>query len=64
VGVSPISRRAVGDECRAGLLACVEIAGLTITRSFHLVTHRDRTRSPIAQAFLTFVESQLTGSPS
>lgn len=64
VGVSLISRRAVQDECRARLLACVKIANLTITRAFHLVTHRDRSRSPLAQAFLAFVESQATDRPS
>jgi len=58
VGVSIISRRAVVDECRAGLLACVKLRDITISRAFHLVTHRDRSRSPLAQAFLAFVESQ------
>jgi DNA-binding transcriptional LysR family regulator len=64
VGVSLISRRAVEDECRARLLACVAITDLTVTRAFHLITHRDRTRSPLAQAFLAFVESHLTSRPS
>jgi DNA-binding transcriptional LysR family regulator len=58
VGVSIISRRAVEDECRAGLLASVRLRDLRIERAFHLVTHRDRSRSPLAQAFLAFVESQ------
>jgi DNA-binding transcriptional LysR family regulator len=57
VGISLISRRAVLDECRARLLACVTIPDLTISRAFHLVTHRDRSRSPLAQAFLSFLES-------
>jgi DNA-binding transcriptional LysR family regulator len=64
VGVSIVSRRAVEDECRAGLLACVKLDGLRIARAFHLVTHRDRSRSPLAQAFLALVESQLPGIPS
>jgi DNA-binding transcriptional LysR family regulator len=64
VGVSLISRRAVVDECRARLLACVKIRDLTVSRAFHMVTHRDRSRSPLAQAFLTFVESQLAARPS
>jgi DNA-binding transcriptional LysR family regulator len=57
VGISPISRRAVQDECRARLLSCVTVGGLAISRSFHLITHRDRSRSPLAQAFLAFLES-------
>jgi len=64
VGVSIISWRAVVDECRAGLLACVKLRDITISRAFHLVTHRDRSRSPLVQAFLAFVESQALGPAS
>jgi DNA-binding transcriptional LysR family regulator len=64
VGVALVSRRAVEDECRAGLLRCVKVRDLAVVRSFHLVTHRERTRSPLAQAFLEFVESQTAGGPS
>jgi DNA-binding transcriptional LysR family regulator len=60
VGISVISKRAVEDECRARLLACVKVRDLAVSRSFYLVTHRDRTRSPVAQAFVEFVESQAT----
>ena len=58
VGIALISRRAVEDECRAGLVACVKVKDLKVARSFHLLTHRDRTRSPLAQAFVDFLESQ------
>lgn len=58
VGVALISRRAVEDECRAGLVACVKVKDLKVTRSFHLIVHKDRTRSPLAQAFVEFLESQ------
>jgi DNA-binding transcriptional LysR family regulator len=64
VGVSVISRRAVEDECRASLLACVKIKDLKVARAFHLVTHRDRTRSPLAQAFVTWLESQAIAAAS
>ena len=64
VGISLISRRAVEDECRARLLACVKIRDLAVTRSFHLITHRDRSRSPLATAFLSFIESHLALGPS
>jgi DNA-binding transcriptional LysR family regulator len=46
------------------LLACVKLRDITISRAFHLVTHRDRSRSPLAQAFLAFVESQAIGPAS
>jgi DNA-binding transcriptional LysR family regulator len=58
VGIALISKRAVEDECRAGLLACVKVKDLRVARAFHLVTHRDRTRSPLAQGFVEFLESQ------
>ena len=64
MGVSMISRRAVEDECRARLLACVTLRDLTVSRAFYLITHRDRSRSPLAQAFLAFVESQPFERPS
>jgi DNA-binding transcriptional LysR family regulator len=64
LGVSFLSQRAVEDECRARLLASVKVRDLTVTRAFHLVSHRDRSRSPLAQAFLTFLESQPLERPS
>jgi DNA-binding transcriptional LysR family regulator len=64
LGVSIISHRAVEDECRARLLVCVKLRDLTISRAFHLVTHRERSRSPLAQAFLAFIESQAPPGPS
>lgn len=64
VGIALISRRAVEDECRAGLLACVTVKELRVARAFYLVTHRDRTRSPLAEAFVEFIESQAAEGPS
>lgn len=63
VGITIMSKRAVEDECRAGLVSCVKVRDLTVTRSFYLVTHRERTRSPLAEAFVAFVESQI-GEPA
>lgn len=64
VGIAFLSRRAVEDECRARLVACVRVRDLSVRRAFYLVTHRDRTRSPLAEAFLGFVESQAAEPPS
>ena len=58
VGIAIISKRAVEDECRAGLLHCVKVKDLRVARAFYLVTHRERSRSPLAQAFVDFVESE------
>jgi DNA-binding transcriptional LysR family regulator len=55
VGLSIMSGRAVEDECRHGLLACVKLKDLDVTRQFYVVTHGSRSRSPLCQAFLEFL---------
>jgi DNA-binding transcriptional LysR family regulator len=57
VGVSVISRRAVDEECKSGSLACVRLRDLKVARSFYLATHKERSRSPLAEAFRAFVEA-------
>lgn len=57
VGLSIISKRAVEEECRHGLLWCVKIRDLKFTRHFYIVVHRERTRSPLCQAFLDFLRA-------
>jgi DNA-binding transcriptional LysR family regulator len=64
IGISLISKRAVEDECRARLLHCLGVKDLRVSRSFYLVTHRDRSRSPLALAFLAFLESQFPSGAS
>jgi DNA-binding transcriptional LysR family regulator len=58
VGLSVLSRRAVEEECKAGLLWCLGIKDLKVSRSFYLATHKERTRSPLAEAFRAFVEAE------
>src|SRR5678815_1417673 len=60
VGVSIVSRRAVNEECRSGVLWCLRVADLTIARSFYLATHKERSRSPLAEAFRAYVEAEAT----
>jgi DNA-binding transcriptional LysR family regulator len=55
VGVSMISKRAVEEECHANLLWCVKVKDLRFARAFYLVIHRDRTRSPLGEAFRAFL---------
>ncbi|HEY3068307.1 MAG TPA: selenium metabolism-associated LysR family transcriptional regulator [Methylomirabilota bacterium] len=64
IGIALISSRAVVDECRARHLVAVRVEDLVVERAFYLVTNRDRTRSPLAEAFVHFVESQAPGSSS
>lgn len=54
-GVAVISRRAVQDDIRCGLLAALRFQGVRLVRDFFLVTHRTRSRSPLGNAFATFV---------
>lgn len=58
VGVSLLSRRAVEEECRAGSVWCLRVKDLKIARAFYLATHRERSRSPLAEAFRAFVEAE------
>ena len=64
VGLALVSLRAVEDECRASLLHCLKVKDLRVSRAFYLVTDRDRSRSPLAQAFVEFVESETPGRAS
>ena len=57
VGLSIMSSRAAEDECRHGLLGCVKLKDLAVTRHFYVVTHASRSRSPLCRAFLEFLES-------
>jgi DNA-binding transcriptional LysR family regulator len=58
VGVSIMSRRAAEDECRHGLLACVKLKDLTVTRHFYVVSHVGRSRSPLCRAFHEFLDAE------
>src|SRR5262249_55698254 len=62
VGVSVVSRRAVEEECKAGLCWCLRVKDLKVSRSFHLATHRERSRSPLAEAFRIFLEAETVNS--
>jgi DNA-binding transcriptional LysR family regulator len=57
VGLSIISRRAVEDESRLGLVGCVTIRELKMARHFYVVTHAARSRSPLARAFVDFLKT-------
>lgn len=59
-GLAPafISRRAVADDVAAGRLIEVKVPGLSLEREFYIATQRGRTRSPVAQAFLDFLDEQ------
>ncbi|MDE2485599.1 MAG: LysR family transcriptional regulator, partial [candidate division NC10 bacterium] len=54
-GIAIISKLAVASDITCGTLHTIPIAGLKLTRPFYLITHRHRSRSPICNAFLTFI---------
>jgi DNA-binding transcriptional LysR family regulator len=62
VGISVLSRRAVDEECRQGILWGLRVKDFKITRSFHVVTHRERSRSPLAEAFRMFLDAEAASS--
>jgi DNA-binding transcriptional LysR family regulator len=53
-----MSSRAAADECKHGLLVCLKLKDLSITRHFYVVTHAGRSRSPLCRAFLDFLEGR------
>jgi DNA-binding transcriptional LysR family regulator len=63
VGVSILSRRAIADDVRFGLLSLVSIENLSLTRHFYLVIHKGRSLSPLAQAFVEFLKKNHAGLP-
>ncbi len=54
-GIAVISRRAIEDDIRCKLVAAVRIHGVRLLRDFFLVTHKSRSRSPLGNAFISFL---------
>jgi DNA-binding transcriptional LysR family regulator len=60
MGITVMSRIAVEEESRQGVLAFLRVRDLSVTRAFYIVTHKERSRSPVAEAFRLMLE----GSPA
>jgi DNA-binding transcriptional LysR family regulator len=58
LGVSIVSRRAIGTELAAGALAAVRIKGIDMSRPLSLVVSDERTLSGICRAFVEHLESK------
>ena len=56
MGITMMSKIAVEEESRQGVLAVLRVHDLAVTRGFHVVTHRERSRSPVAEAFRIVLE--------
>lgn len=59
MGLAFISRVAVDDLIKGGVLKEVRVAGLHIKRHFYTITHKMRSNSPVCNAFLEFLEKSL-----
>lgn len=62
LGASILSRFAVQDELKRGVLAEIKIKGLKMVRNFYLVKHEKRTLPAQYNAFHEFLKLQLTKS--
>lgn len=62
LGLSVLSRLAVQDELASHTLKEVKVADLSIVRYFYILTHKQRARSPLCQAFLDFLHKQYNQS--
>ena len=60
VGVSILSTLAVAEDLEAGKLDALEVDGLYLKRNFYLTWHRYRSPSPLKQAFVQFLEKELS----
>jgi DNA-binding transcriptional LysR family regulator len=61
-GIAVISRRAVQDDIRCGLLAALRFQGNRLVRDVFLVTHRTRSRSPLGEAFAKFLRASASSA--
>ncbi|MBU3917806.1 LysR family transcriptional regulator [bacterium] len=56
VGISILSPIAVADELLAGSLRKLTVPDLNLRRSFYLTRHKERTMSPLGNAFWNFIQ--------
>ncbi|MBW1645748.1 MAG: LysR family transcriptional regulator [Deltaproteobacteria bacterium] len=61
VGAAVISRLAVREDLRQGLLAAPRLTGLDLQRQFYLVRAKNRTLSPLAADFHRFITRECPG---
>jgi DNA-binding transcriptional LysR family regulator len=61
-GIAIVSRRAIEDDIRCKTVAAMRIHGIKLLRDFYLVTHKSRSRSPLGNAFLSFLQQSATAA--
>lgn len=55
LGLSVLSPVAVAEDLAAGRLAALRIKSISLKRAFYLTRHKDRTLSPLGEAFCDFL---------
>lgn len=61
--VSIVSRVAVAENIQTGTLKALPIAGLSLSRTFYLTCHKDRSLSPLGKRFIAFLQATRTPDP-
>lgn len=56
LGVSIISKWAVQDLVKAGKVAALNVQGLTLKRSFHIILNQEKFHSEATGKFLDFLD--------
>jgi DNA-binding transcriptional LysR family regulator len=60
VGVSILSTIAVEEELKTGTLNALAIEELNLKRNFYLVTHKNRSPSPLCKTFIQFLKKEFS----
>ncbi|MEE8502998.1 MAG: selenium metabolism-associated LysR family transcriptional regulator [candidate division NC10 bacterium] len=63
-GISVISLRAIQEDLERGTLCTVPLEGTRLIRDFYLVYHKNRSRSPLCETFITFLVQAVGPTPS
>jgi len=63
-GASVISLRAIQDDLDRGTIRTVPLEGIKLTRDFYLVYHKNRSRSPLCEAFASFLLESVSSKPA
>jgi DNA-binding transcriptional LysR family regulator len=58
VGVSILSTIAVAEDLKSGTLKALTVKKLNLKRSFYLITHKQRSPSPLCKAFIGFLKKE------
>ena len=58
LGISILSHVAVFEDVRADAVSIIKVKDLNLSRQFHLVLPKHRTRSPVGEAFVEFMRHQ------